>query len=177
MAGHDRLTPEGRRFFKEIEELKKLQLRVGYQHGAKSKKRNGAAADEGPGAAAGEGSGAKNGKKEPADIADIATWNEVGAGSIPKRPFMRQSVERNTDKISAMCKAQLHRIARGEADAQDILQKLGAMQKGFIENQIEVGEFVENAKSTIARKKSEKPLIDTGRMRQSVNFTIVPKGG
>lgn len=33
MAGHDRITPEGRRFFEQIEELKKLQVCVGYQRG------------------------------------------------------------------------------------------------------------------------------------------------
>ena len=30
---HDRLTPEGKKFFKEIEKLKKMQVRVGYQQG------------------------------------------------------------------------------------------------------------------------------------------------
>ena len=28
----DKLTPDGEKFFKEIEKLKKLQVRVGYQH-------------------------------------------------------------------------------------------------------------------------------------------------
>ena len=73
MAGFDRLTPEGRRFFAQMDELKKLSVHVGYQ-----------------------------------------------AGVAPSEP---------------------------------------------------------NAPSTIRKKGSDKPLIDTGRLRQSVNYVIKPKGG
>ena len=38
------------------------------------------------------------------------------------------------------------------------------------------GDFEPNAPSTIRKKKSDKPLIDTGRMRQSV-MTVIDKKG
>jgi len=151
MAGHDKLTPSGKRFFKELKELRKLELMVGFQHGSE-KEENGA------------------------DIADVAMWNELGTARSPPRPFLRQSVDGNASRISAMCKAQLKAVASGEKTAKGALQALGAMQKGLIQDTIRSGDFAPNAPSTVKRKKSSKPLIDTGRMRQSVSFTIRPKG-
>lgn len=151
MAGHDRITEEGRRFYAQIDKLKKLQVRVGFQAGE--------AAEE-----------------DGVDIANIAMWNELGTSTAPARPFMRKSVDENASKISAMCQAQLKRLASG-ATAQEILQQLGVFQKWLIQEKIVSGSFAANAASTIRKKKSDKPLIDTGRMRQSVSFVIRQKGG
>ena len=150
MAGHDRLTDEGKRFFAQIEELKKLQVRIGFQAGEAA-------------------------EKDGTDIANIAMWNEVGTLRAPSRPFLRRSVDDNTDKITAMCQAQIKQLANG-ATAQEILQRLGTFQKGLVQATIRDGEFKPNAASTIRKKKSDHPLIDTGRMRQSVSFVIKPKG-
>ena len=49
-------------------------------------------------------------------------------------------------------------------------------QKGLIQRKIVDGTFEPNAPSTIRKKGSSRPLIDTGRMRQSVNFIIRRKG-
>ena len=49
--------------------------------------------------------------------------------------------------------------------------------KGIVQKTIKEGSFVPNAPSTIRKKGSDKPLIDTGRLRQSVNYHIKPKGG
>jgi len=192
MPGHDRETKDGKWFKKQIEELKKLHVRVGFQHGNES------SGEPDP----------KTGKKPRPDIVDIAMWNELGTEHSPPRPFMRQSVDNHKDKISAMCKAQLQALARGETTAQEVLTGLGVMQKGLIQNEIREGGFVPNAPSTIWRKskkalktvkdadgnrvktkggksikrlvivkRKDTPLIDTGRMRQSVNFVIKPKAG
>ena len=151
MPGHDKVTPQGKEFFKQIEELRKLQVRVGFQHGEVA-------------------------SSDGADIADVAAWNELGTAHSPPRPFLRQSVENNESVIAAMCKQQLVAIIKGQATAQDALQALGVMQKALIQKTIKSGEFEPNAPSTIAKKKSNVPLIDTGRMRQSVNFVIKEKG-
>ena len=153
MAGHDRITPEGRRFFEQIEELKKLQVRVGIQAGA-------AQSDEG------------------VDILDIAVWNEVGTDTIPARPFMRQSADGNKAAIEKMCKAQLQKVAQGET-AEQALNAIGVTQKDLIRDTITKSKsWAEaNAESTIKKKGSDVPLVDTSRMQQSVHFVITPKGG
>ncbi|MDR1687277.1 MAG: hypothetical protein LBS21_01535 [Clostridiales bacterium] len=152
MAARDKITREGKKFFKEIERLKKLQMQVGYQHGE--------AVNE-----------------DGADVADIAMFNELGTENIPARPFLRQSVDNHADKINAMCKAQLRGITSGSKTAEDALNALGVMQKGLVQNEIRNGSFVKNAPSTVARKHgSEQPLIDTGQMRDSVQYVIAKKG-
>lgn len=148
----DRITPEGERFFKEIEKLVKLTVRVGYQQGA-------AQEDDGT------------------DTLDVAMWNELGTSRAPSRPFMRQSVDNNEKKINDFLRLQLQRLAEGKTTAEDIYTQIGVFQKGLIQQTIRDGDFVPNAPSTILRKGSDKPLIDTGKMRQSVAFVIKEKEG
>jgi len=149
--GHDELTPEGRKFLAELEKLKGFQVHVGYQAGE-------VADDDG------------------VDIANVAAFNELGTETAPARPFLRKSVDENTGKIKAMCARQLKRIRDG-ATAEDVLKKLGVFQKGLVQKKIVDGSFEPNKPSTIRKKHSDKPLIDTGLMRRSVNYVIKSKGG
>ena len=147
-SGYDRITPDGKKFYKEIAELARLKLHVGFQHGETE-------------------------DNSAADIADIAMWNELGTSNIPPRPFIRQSVDNNASRITAMCKTQLQGIAKGTGTAQSAYESIGVMQKGLIQNEILNGGFTPNAPATIKRKGSAQPLIDTGKMRQSVTFETV----
>lgn len=151
MPGYDRLTPEGKRFYEEIKKLSRLECHVGFQ---KSKKQSENKEDE-----------------KEVDICDIAAWNELGTVNIPSRPFIRNSVDKHQQEITAMCKAQIQRLAEG-ATAQDILTKIGVYQVGLIKKEIIDGDFLPNKDSTIKRKKSDTPLIDTGRLRNSVSYVI-----
>lgn len=157
MAGHDRITSEGARFLAEINNLKKLQVRVGFQRGkAKGKDHSGNETD--------------------VDMCDIAMFNELGTSTSPSRPFMRQSVDRNAEKINRFLKAQMQRMKNGQATAEDVMKAIGTFMKGLVQAEIRDGEFEPNAPSTVSKKGSSKPLIDTGHMRQSVNFVICRKG-
>jgi hypothetical protein len=167
MPGRDRVTPNGKTFFKQIDELKKLQVRVGFQQGSES--------------------------EDGADLVDIAAWNEMGTDYIPPRPFLRQSVDNNGAEIAATCRRLIAGIVKGNLTARKALEEIGVMQKRIIQRTIKEGGFTPNAPITIEggwlRRKGGKavfikgkgspatPLIDTGRMRQSVNFVITEKGG
>ena len=169
MAGHDRITPDGKRFFKELEELVKLQARVGFTANGKGY------GDRGQEVTAKEYE--KKGGKPPPTVADVAMWNELGTANSPARPFLRQSVDNNESKIRKMCELQLEALAHGETGAQEALKAVGALQVGLIQNEIRNGGFTPNAPSTIKKKGSAKPLIDTARMQQSVHYVIEQKGG
>lgn len=161
MVGHDNITPQGRRFLAEIEKLKTLQVRIGYQDdGSLAAKRT------------------KDGVEDASvTLLDVAMWNELGTVNSPPRPFLRQSVDDNASKISAFCRSQLQKLAQGTTDAETILKQVGVMQKGLVQEKIGNGDFEPNAPSTVKKKGSDKPLIDTARMRQSVNYVIQRKGG
>lgn len=148
--GHDRLTPEGKRFFAEIEKMKQLEVHVGFQAG-------------------------KATEEDGVDVANVAMWNELGTSRAPARPFLRMSADENESKIRAMCAQQLRNVTQG-GNAEDSLKQIGVFQKGLIQEKIVTGSFTPNAPATVRKKGSSRPLIDTGRMRQSVNFVVRKKG-
>lgn len=146
----DRITPEGQRFFRELAELKELEVRVGFQRG-------------------------KAQEEDGTDICDVAAFNELGTDHIPARPFIRQSVDDNESKINSFLKEEVKDFAQGKS-AEQILKEIGIFQKDLMQDKITSGSFAPNAESTIKKKGSSKPLVDTGRMRQSVNYAIQKKG-
>lgn len=152
----DTLTPEGERFMKELRELAELEVRIGYQRE--------------------QGAGTNTDDDKPrADLVDIAMWNELGTVNSPSRPFMRDSVDKRMQEISQMVAAQKDALLEG-ATAKDILNTIGIFQQDLIQTEIEQGDFVANAPATIKRKGSDKPLVDTGTMKNSVHYYIVKKG-
>ena len=162
MAGYDRLTPEGEKFYAQIKELKKLEVRVGFQ-------------SDGTMAAMRDKDGNVTESKD-VTMLDIAMWNELGTENAPARPFLRQTADNNKSKIITFCVAQANKIAQG-GTAESCLKNIGVFAKGLVQQQIVDGDFEPNAPSTIRKKGSDKPLIDTGRLRQSVNYVIKQKGG
>lgn len=150
-GGYDRLTPEGKRFYAELKKLHEQEVFIGYQSGEVTD-------DKG------------------VDMAQIAMFNELGTSDTPSRPFLRMSVDDNQDKINSMCKSLAGEIAGG-GTAEHTLKKLGAFGVSLVQEKIGNGTFAPNAPSTIKKKGSDKPLIDTGKMRQSVKYVIRKKGG
>ena len=133
-----------------LKELDKLNVRIGFQAGE-------AKYDDGT------------------DVAEIALYNELGTSSIPSRPFLRDSVDNHESEINAFFKTSKKSMLAGK-DAEAILKEVGIFMKDLVQGEITDGSFAPNAPSTIARKGSSKPLIDTGKMRQSVNYVIKQKG-
>jgi len=108
-------------------------------------------------------------------MVDIALFNELGTVHSPSRPFIRDSLNNNKDKISQFMQSAAKGIVNGKS-AEDVLKKIGTFQKGLIQKEITSGNFVPNSPATIRKKGSSTPLIDTGRMRQSVNFVVRERG-
>ena len=154
MAGYDRLTPEGRKFYAEIKKLKQNQVFIGYQAGHSTYD------DE-------EGNAI--------DMATIAMFNELGTSTSPPRPFLRMTVDENQQKINAMCEQQAKKIAKG-GTAERSLRELGVFGVSLVQEKIGNGSFTPNAPSTVKAKGSDKPLIDTGQLRQSVHYVIKGEG-
>lgn len=143
-------TPQGAKFRKELEKLKQMEVRVGYQEGITY--------------------------PDGTSVVDVAMWNELGTSIAPSRPFMRNSVDNHIDEITQFAQSQVNTIADGNT-AEQILKKIGLFQKDMVQQEITNGSFEPNAPSTIKKKGSSKPLIDTGLLRQSVNYQIKSKGG
>ena len=108
-------------------------------------------------------------------LAVIAAIHEFGLGGMPQRSFLRSAYDENLPVIDKM----IQRVANGAIfgfGTNAALNQLGNVVQGMIQRKIVDGPFKPNAPATIKRKKSSRPLIDTGHLRQSIRY-VIEKGG
>ncbi len=122
-----------------------------------------------------DGKGAAPAKgAEGMTVLDLATIHEFGAPAshIPQRSFVRAYVDENREQIRAWQRGLLTTIFAGRITAQQALNQLGAKVAAGIQTRIAAGIAPPNAQSTIDRKGSSTPLIDTGQLRSSVTWAV-----
>lgn len=108
-------------------------------------------------------------------LAEIAAYNEFGTGRIPARPFLRSSVEEHnnwTDETERVWNG----VINGDVTPQYGAELIGDKAASDIQEKLTAGPWVPNAPSTIARKGSDRPLIDTGELRRSIAYKVT-RGG
>lgn len=105
---------------------------------------------------------------EQFNLASLAAVLEFGNQHIPSRPFLRQTLAENQQKYTALF---AEGINNGE-DYEALMQKIALIAQGDVQENMVKGDWVANAPSTIKRKGSSKPLIDTGHLRKSITGII-----
>ena len=112
--------------------------------------------------------------EDGAPIAVIAAVQEFGSadGRIPERSFLRVPLRQNSETFQAIWRAQVPKVVDGDMTMQQVMSQLGARAAAVSQEAISEGIAPENAESTKKRKGSSKPLIDTGRLRQSITFIV-----
>lgn len=147
-----KLTADGIRMVNTLRKLSSTEIKVGFL----------------------ESSG---GYEDGTTVAQVAAWNEFGTEHSPSRPFMRQTLKDQREEITKFARDRAKGVVNGSMSAQMALNGIGSYVKGRMQAEIRDGEFEPNAPSTVAHKGSSKPLIDTGRMRQSIVYVITSKEG
>ena len=104
------------------------------------------------------------------DVTTVARDNDQGTKRIPERPFMVPAGNKAANKTINIT---VHSIAGG-MDEQQALSKAGELFVGFIQKEITNLKEPPNAESTILKKGSSNPLIDSGDMRKSVKWKLRP---
>jgi phage gpG-like protein len=107
-------------------------------------------------------------------MVDLATVHEYGSkdGRIPSRSFIRSTCDaKRQDHIRLMAKLQ-DQFITGELSMKQALASLGEVVSKDIIQTINRGIDPANKSATIKRKKSSKPLIDTGRLKGSVTHEV-----
>lgn len=118
------------------------------------------------------------GQKDGVDVAEYATWNENGVmgkngkWKIPPRPFVKGWSDTEKTNIEGRIKNVYGRVAAGEVTAEKALETIGQYGKTGIQGYIRRGNFTPDAPATIKAKGSSTPLIDTGTLRNSVNYEV-----
>lgn len=107
-------------------------------------------------------------------LAEIATVNEFGSsdGRIPARSFLRSTADARRIELNAVKRAALRSVASGKRTTEEALNLIGQWFAAAVQRTITELRSPPNAPSTIARKGSSKPLIDTGQLRQSITWAV-----
>lgn len=102
------------------------------------------------------------------NLASLAAVLEFGNERIPSRPFLRQTLAENQEKYTAL----FVKLFESGVSIDQIYEQIALIAQGDVQQNIVNGKWTANAPSTIKRKKSSKPLIDTGKLRQSVKGIV-----
>jgi hypothetical protein len=108
-------------------------------------------------------------------LGETALINEFGSddGRVPERPAFRLGLAHGQDDFNRLNRVNLRRVASGTMTLDQALGQLGEMGVARVKTEILDGDFEPNAPSTIARKGSSHPLIDTAQEKQSVTWEVV----
>lgn len=107
---------------------------------------------------------------EDSELATYVRANEFGTSRIPERSYLRSTMVKPS-AIKRIVQAGVA-LTKPGADTKTVLEVVGVVAVGEVQEQIRRGDYVPNAPSTIARKGSAKPLIDTGRLIQSIGYEV-----
>ena len=108
----------------------------------------------------------------PIDTADLAKMLHYGTENIPARPFLEEALKQNTGKLRKAIKDEVEKIKDGKKANWN---KIGTMARGAVIDLISSDYFkqrVPNSKKTIEHKGSDRPLIDSGAMKESTVFLV-----
>lgn len=105
-------------------------------------------------------------------IIQVAIENNFGTKRIPRRPFMDMATPKIQKKYKKRLASLQKRINSGKLDYKAVLQVCGLEAESEIRLTIDTGTFKPNSPETIKKKKSSKPLIDTGDMRKYVTHVV-----
>jgi hypothetical protein len=105
------------------------------------------------------------------DLVTIAAANEFGTATIPERSFLRSTVDEGRAKYAKLLRQAVERMVDG-VPVPLAMGVVGETLVGDVQRKIRNRIPPPNAPSTIARKGSDVPLIDTGRLRQSIDYEL-----
>lgn len=106
------------------------------------------------------------------ELVAIAAAHEFGLG-VPMRPFLRTSLKLKGPRWARGMRAMVRRYRAGDyAGAEQTIRRVAVVAVGDVQATIRDHDWTPNSPATIAAKGSDKPLIDSGQMRQSVRAAV-----
>lgn len=148
------------RVIQNARDLKGSYVKVGYPAGGKL------------GAPSKKGS-SHNPYQDVSELATVAATHEYGAPkkNIPKRATIRPAIDKGKEKIGKLQAKLVDAVFAGKITIEQALDTLGEFLISLIKKEISTLLLPPLSPKTIKKKKSSKPLIDMGQMRNSVTYT------
>lgn len=116
--------------------------------------------------------------RSASDLIAIAFYNHEGTGGggwggpIPPRPFITRAMHQGRSELRTFMRAEARNIILGRITVEQSLMRLGIWGQRAIQDQIGSNMAPANSSATVALKGSNRTLVDTGRLRSSVTWTI-----
>ncbi len=117
------------------------------------------------------------GEHEGTNLVDIAAWNELGTAHIPPRPFMRATSDSQRGRFGTMSAHLVGKLIDRTATVPQVMGTIGQWFQEAVQARMAAGPWAPNAPSTVREKGSNRPLIDTGRLRASIRWVRSRFGG
>jgi hypothetical protein len=109
-------------------------------------------------------------------MTDLGRIHEFGdeASGIPERSFIRRTFDERRDELARMQGELTEAVIAGEVSPAKALDLLGGWGAGEVKKRIAQGPHIPppNAPATIARKGSDRPLVDNGQLVNSINHEV-----
>ncbi len=121
-----------------------------------------------------QGKGAEEKTEGGFTLAEVGAAHEFGTKNIPERSFIRRTLEEKRVKIKDTFRRAATAVVKRNISPENALNQLGSYLAGEIQATIKSGPPIPPPlhPSTIARKKSSRPLVDTGRLNQSISWRV-----
>lgn len=117
--------------------------------------------------------------KEPLNNAELLAIHEHGTidGRIPARPLLEPVLKQEQKFVNEGFEKYIKLMQDGDEEAAEMhLERMALYLEGRLKAYFDNNDWTPNAPSTIARKGSAKPLIDTGDLRRSIKAFVDSKG-
>lgn len=107
-------------------------------------------------------------------LVEVAAVHEYGAPAarIPQRSFIRAPVDEHAADIARLQKVLLAQVVEGKIELKPALDAMGSKIAAWCQNAISDGIAPALAPATVAKKKSSKPLVDTGQLKSSITWVV-----
>lgn len=96
--------------------------------------------------------------------------------TIPERSFIRGTIDTKNAEIDEMLQVQLNAVIAGSQTGKGALERIGIYVTGLIQRYMTDLSEPQLHEYTIVNKRSSQPLVDTGRLRQSITWQIEAVG-
>jgi hypothetical protein len=122
--------------------------------------------------------GSKAQRDDKVNNVELGIIHEFGSENknIPPRSFLRMPLETKRGELMTVFKKNHIRGLFEQGFIYEIMEQLGIKALSIIDQAFDsrgFGRWIPNKPSTIAKKGSDKPLIDTQKMRQSIVNDVV----
>lgn len=112
-------------------------------------------------------------EKDGTDLVDVAAYNEYGTKHIPSRPFLRIASDEKGDSWLDLAEEGITAVTAGRMNKHQVLKLVGVQAKADVRKVFgDRSKLEANKASTIRRKGSSAPLIDSGTLRRAVDYRL-----